>query len=268
MKISFQQDFAEATRRLTAQQRKQLPFATAKALTKVAINVRDAANTEIKQVFDRPTPVTQRAFTSQRAEKADYPNTFAVVDLRDQLAGRITSAQRATRGSRGKLFFSGIPYSRYLAHALSGGPRTLKPYERALLRAGILLPGQFTAPAQGVPLDSFGNIPRGVITRILSQVLASPDPAQNRTGTTRSTRKFRQGKTNKFFLLRDRDSRRVGIAARQKGSGDILLVLAFIDKPRYERRLNFQALAERISKRELGPTFESELRAALRTAKP
>ncbi|MEC5321112.1 hypothetical protein VSX61_19590 [Brenneria populi subsp. brevivirga] len=49
--------------------RKQIPFATAQALTSVARQIQDAQKTAIKRTFDNPTPFTVNSVRSQGARK-------------------------------------------------------------------------------------------------------------------------------------------------------------------------------------------------------
>jgi hypothetical protein len=69
MHISMKADIKQATAKLRGAQRKQIPFATAKALTNTAWDVAKEEKRQLPMKLDRPTPFTLRAFGVKRATK-------------------------------------------------------------------------------------------------------------------------------------------------------------------------------------------------------
>lgn len=69
--IRIRIDDRDVRRALTAFQQRQLPFASAQALTAVARRVAEAETAALSRVFDRPTPFTKRAFGVTPARKSN-----------------------------------------------------------------------------------------------------------------------------------------------------------------------------------------------------
>jgi len=138
---------------LTDLERNQLPFATALALTETAKLAKQAIETAMPTVFDRPTPHTLDALrlipaTKQRLE--------ARVWIKDEADGA-------------------APASRWLTPEVYGGPRNDKRSEALLKARGILPPGKFVVPGKGMKLDRYGNVGRGQLQKILSGLGAQGD---------------------------------------------------------------------------------------------
>lgn len=121
----------------------------ATALTKTAQAVQIAQRAEMRDVFDRPSPYTLGAVFVDRARA-------------DKLEARVGIAD--SPGGRGRAAI------KYLRWQMSGGQRTPKAYERALMRAGALPDDMRTVPGKFARLDAFGNISAGQLRQILSQL--------------------------------------------------------------------------------------------------
>ena len=86
-------------RRLTAIQRRQLPFATALALTATAKDVQRNVEKAIDRGFDRPTPFTRRAIGITAARKTRLIASVFVKRIQAQyLAVQETGGERRPRG--------------------------------------------------------------------------------------------------------------------------------------------------------------------------
>lgn len=68
--VSVQADVKGATRWLNSVQRRQIPFATSKALNDTAFEARKNLQKGIARDLDRPTPFTQKGFRVHRAKKS------------------------------------------------------------------------------------------------------------------------------------------------------------------------------------------------------
>jgi hypothetical protein len=121
----------------------------ATALTKTAQAVQVAQRAEMRDVFDRPSPYTLGAVYVKGAGA-------------DKLEARVGIAD--SPGGRGRAAI------KYLRWQISGGQRTPKAYERALMRAGALPDDMRTVPGKYARLDAFGNIKAGQLRQILSQL--------------------------------------------------------------------------------------------------
>src|SRR4051812_49671312 len=100
----------------TELERKNLPFACAQAANATAFGIRQKWAQVMPRVFDRPTPITQRAIVYQ---KATPQKPFAIVKVRDEAS-------------------NGTPPARYLLAQVQGGQRLMKPFENILSAQGIL----------------------------------------------------------------------------------------------------------------------------------
>lgn len=212
----------------------QVPFALAKALTGVArYRVKPAIEAEILRVFDRPTPYVQR---SLRVRPATKTKLQAEVLFKDET-------------------FKGTPATEYLRPHVFGGERVLKRSESHLQRVG-LQPGEYTVPGDSIPRDQYGNIRRGTITRILSNVGRQLDSAQNTTDKSKA----------RYFVATIKGVsgvwERYGRVARQ-----VRPALLFVRAPTYKKRLRFYEIGREITRGHLPEDFFSNLEDAIADAR-
>jgi len=126
--ISFESNLRAWTASMTAFQREQLPFATARALTDVArLDVKPAVERRIDQAFDKPVEFTRRGVAYRPANKATLSSRVLIKDMQNA----------------------------YLMIEEYGGVRT--PKKRAL------------AIPVAQRLNSYGNLPKGTVQRLLSR---------------------------------------------------------------------------------------------------
>lgn len=69
MHLSVKSNIAQFRRQMRREQRSQLPFATAVALTRTGKDAKAAVEKKLPDVFDRPTPFTQRGVAALPASK-------------------------------------------------------------------------------------------------------------------------------------------------------------------------------------------------------
>ena len=134
IQISVAHDLDKLTRWLDDVQRKQLPFATARALTRTAQDVQAEVPKLLTSVLDKPKPFTLRSTYIRRADKRTFPIQAEVGFKRKQAA--------------------------YLAALLKGGARALKPSE-------IKFRGRQIVPGSAAPIDQYGNVRKTDLLRIL-----------------------------------------------------------------------------------------------------
>lgn len=146
MQINVRNNFPEVKAGF-ARAEKQMPFALARALTFTARDVKSAEEEEITGRFDRPTPFTRKSVFMQTATKQRLQ---ARVWLKD--------------GDRPE---------HYLLPQIEGGPRPRKRFEDILVRAGYMMANERAVPGSGAVLDQYGNMSRGQIVKILSQLRAN-----------------------------------------------------------------------------------------------
>ena len=140
MQINVRADFSRV-RAFVDGSIRQVPFATARALTNVARKVASAEQRAIGQVFDNPLAFTRRGVGITSATKT---RLRAEVFLKRKQAA-------------------------YLAAQIKGGPRRRRPFEAQFgQQTGQNV--QASVPGAGAPLDSAGNLRRSTITRLGRQV--------------------------------------------------------------------------------------------------
>jgi hypothetical protein len=218
------------SREISAIERQNIPFVTAFALTKTGQDIKEAETKAMESAFDRPTRFTLNALQLVPATKQT---------LRAEV--------------KFKEGFGSIPAQRYLGPEVEGGGRVHKSHERALIRAGVMLSGEYAVPSKFAPLDSHGNLKGSVITRILSDVQANPDPLSNSTRKTRTARRRRGGGT--YFALR-RNGTAPGIYFRL-GLRDLRPIILFVRAPSYTKRLPFYEVATDVAAKRM-PTHFAE----------
>lgn len=187
----------------------------ARSITRTAGEVKKGLQGEMRSGFDRPTPWTVNSLWVQPATQAD-------------LVAEVRFKDRSFKG--------GDPETVVAPHIFGGG--------RKMKRSEQLLASAF-APGEGAPLDAYGNIRGGFLTKVLSGVGRSRDAYQNRT--RRSARRH----SDAFFIAKNTVFRRIG--------GDIKPVLHLISPPSYAARLAWFETAEQIINERLPKEVEQAI---------
>ena len=244
-------DVSKITRHLSDLSRRQVPFATASALTKTAKFVQQKIKEEIPRVFDRPTRFTLNSTWVRPATKA---RLWAEVKIKDEVA-------RA------------VPPIRWLAPQIYGGSRGPKGFEKALLRMGKMPPG-YAVPASSMPRDAYGNVSKGQIVKILADLQALRDPLDRATPKSRLKRRRSRTKRAQFYFSTYPVNWRTahlkpGIYVRTEfGFGSsIRPVMLFVPAVRYRKRLRFYEIADQSARMRFPIEFALAMRHAIRTAR-
>lgn len=261
MRVDIDDDLLTIDQALTIRAR-QVPFAVALALTRTGQDGREDLRAEMRSRFDRPTPYT---LNSPYLKPATRQDLTAVIGFKDG---------------------SGTEPS-FLEPQVQGGERPLKRFERMLVRAGYMRAGERAVPGEGAKLDQYGNMSRGQLQRILSQLQAFhlAGASQNATGSQRS----RAGRAGEVFFVslgsgtsrststnprsawkNDRKIQHLprGIwVRRQFASGSsVKPVVLFVAHAYYARSLDLSAVAQRTVAR-FPVHFAAAFATALRTAR-
>lgn len=238
IEIKITRDIGLFKNKLNKKVKKQLPFATALALTRTAEGLMKRQKKEMRRVFNKPLPYTVNAVAFQGADKRD-PKPDARVFFRE-FAGK------------------GTPAYKYLEPNIHGGPRRAKAHERRLRSLGILTANGFTAPGRDAPVNARGNIAGGHYTRLLAAVGALG-------GDSTTARSRRRNKGVRGYYVARKGGRAVGI--RRHVGGQSKRILNFIGSPSYRPRYDFYGLSDRYVKKFLPRNFRSAFRMAMRTAR-
>ncbi|MGI9141713.1 MAG: hypothetical protein ACR2IJ_00850 [Fluviibacter sp.] len=224
----------------------QVPFATAKALTKTAQDAKSAVVAEMEKVFDRPTKWTLNSLYIKPANKRT-------------LAARVWIKNFAAKGPSPE---------DWLLPEVQGGARKLKRFERALQIRGLMPQGTILVPTKHVDLDASGNVSGGQVVRILSYLKAFGEQGYRANMTNERRQKF-QKKQGYGYFAGAPNGQPPGIWKRinfAKGSA-ILPIFLFAPMPQYKPRLDFFGIGERVYSNRFKDHFRQALTEAMRTAK-
>jgi hypothetical protein len=268
--FSVKSDIEAGVRNLNAKVLSQIPFATAKALTKTAQAVREAERREMASVFDRPTPWTLNSLFVKPANKVTL------------------SAEVAFKGAAAK----GTPYDRALAHHIRGGTREWKRMELALKRLGVLPSTWAAVPGEAAKLDGYGNMSRGQVVQILSYLQAFGEQGYKANMTAKGrARLARRGRTEggfariggvEYFVSRG-PGNWFGGRSWKNGRGQHLApgvwqksgihgvkvrpVLMFVSTPSYRVRLAFYDVGSRVASTTFPIEFQKSIAEAMASAR-
>lgn len=247
MNINFSVEIdAAAVTRALAEMQNQIPFATSLAINKTAQLVRRAIVTEMKRVFDRPTPFALNSL-------------FIEVSTKTKLNAKVWLKDGYNEG------FDGTPAVKYLTPEIYGGPRRAKSHERRLRDSGILGSSMFAAPARGAQglLNRYGNLSGGIIRQMTSGLGIDEERAGYQSNITDRSRR-RNKRRGKYFVMGG--ERPVGISRRVSGGG-LQPFLWFVRAPNYRPRLDFFGVAQKVIDENLEKELEKAINNAIRTAR-
>ncbi len=267
MQISVESNIGAAVAMLKDLDKRQVPFATAYALTQTAKAAQKEVQREIARVFDRPTRFTSGAVWVKPATKS---RLYAVVNIQD-----------VVRGSDNR------PVD-WLDAEIRGGPRRMKGFERLLQAKGAMPKGWFAVPTKAIKLDAYGNVSAGTINQILSQLQArnefNTDKNEKRTTAQRRNSKAYRGRKvlSRFFAVMPGQARSAhltpGIWERvnagrfvgplQSAHGSIRPVFIYVARaPRYKQRLKFYKIVTDTVEAQVRLQFRRGMALAARTAR-
>lgn len=253
MKIKIDHNFPDVAKAMH-ELAKQVPFALAKALTKTAQDVRDAQKYEITKVFDRPTSYTRNSIFMEGAKKTR-------LEAKVWLKGEYEHSDRR----------------HYLVPQILGGDRPLKRFERRLVQNALMRSDERAVPASGAKLDSYGNVSRGQIIKILSQLQATT-VVGDYSGASNSRRSRAKRAKEGYFvsrglrLMSGKTTEHLprGIWMRRSfgplGTA-VKPVFLFVNRARYKARYKFFELANTVIDKNFAENWRQSWADALRTAR-
>jgi hypothetical protein len=221
----------------------QFRYAVAQAMTDSAKAGQQAITDSMSRYIDRPTPFTQRS-------------TYVSFANPNRMRAEVGFKQFAAKGT---------PAGKYLSAMARGGDRSHKRSESVLRGAGAIGRGQYIVPRREWQGDPYGNVPRGTMSMVLSQLKAYQGSLSymNASGSARSQRKRAQA--GQFFMSRSGRA----ILYRPPGGGSRDVETAFMvldDAPNHERRFPIVRIlneeVERSYPRLIRSSLERELRRA------
>jgi hypothetical protein len=228
---------------------RQFPFAAKTAINNVAAKVIAAEQREMRDVFDRPTPWT---LSSMRVIQ------FATAA---SLSARVGFKDGAFKGSNA---------GDYLQPQVVGGARPAKRFESLLYMRGLLPSGDFLIPSSATALDAYGNVPRGVYSKVAAQLQASREKHNNQTATSRKRKRGKAVPQAEYFVGKPAGGRLpMGVWSRFPfGHGSAIKpVFTFSSWTSYRELFPFFDVAEMTVNDEMPTAFASAMQVALATAR-
>ena len=228
------------------------PYAMATALTKTGQDIKAAETKAIGAAFNSPTPYTMRSLYLQAANK-------------NRLQARVWLKD----GNRPE---------HYLLPQIEGGNRPLKRFEQRLRMLGYMAADERAVPGTAVQLDAYGNMSRGQITKVLSQ-LRTAVVAGDFSNQSDSKRSKAKRAITAYFVSRGEGSQRAGRAGRKAANyaqhlprgvwerrvhawgTSVRPVLLFVKGTAYTKRFDFFGIAEQV----IAARFELHLVAAVKS---
>ena len=239
IELDFTDGFSRMERALIDLARDQVPFAAARALNDCAKAAAAEVNREMPEVFDRPTPFTDRA------------------------AG---VAARATKGSLAAEVTLRPIQAEYLLHEEVGGTRTPAENTRKKAKA-LLLPGRQT------PRDQFGNIPAGTLSRIKRDLTKTAEAArQERQGGRSKGKRARsnavpQRDRGVFYVPKAGHAQLAGGFYQRLPGHRITRLTVFEPETHYTPRLGYHARVEQTVRSTWPTAFQKRLAEAMASRK-
>ena len=229
------------------------PNVMAQAINDTTREVRDAQVAEIRASFDNPTAFTLRALYTRFATKTKLQ---AMVWLKD-----------------------GTTRAHYLIPQIEGGNRPLKRFEEILVRAGMMRSNERAVPAAAAKLDAYGNMGRGQIVQMLSQLQAFNLAGSDANATNSKRSKAKRSRVE-YFVAHGGESRQGrgswkhgdkvqhlprGVWARYRFSSGSAVkpVLLFVNGTRYGKRFDFVGTAQRVIDARFKPHYEQRMHRQL-----
>lgn len=187
MKVEIKIDGLREVRSMLAGfSERRLNAAIATGLTRTAVQAKDAAVRSMQTDLDRPTPYALNALRVKTATGdasaagiRSIPNPQDAYDSKLVESGFLAAEVFLKDGSG--ITNNGTPGVNFLGPQVDGGDRHIKRFEKSLQAKGSMPLGWQAVPAAGARLDAYGNVSRGQIIQILSQVGAELTAGYNRS---------------------------------------------------------------------------------------
>lgn len=268
--------------------RRQVPFATSRAINETAKIIAKDGNKLVASVFERPLPSTASAV--KVFQGATKERLSAVVNVYDGQRGFAPDDPRALSAGKGSVF-----PNRYLSAQIEGGRRANKRFENALIKAGVMPQGmQAVFAKRSGYLDQYGNLSGARINQILSWFKAFPEVGFRANMTDRSRTNAMLGRKNKrtgetsfgkgrrygFSYFVSRGERSGGLQMRlpegvwernypngPAGKSFIKPVLLFVKPGNYAKRFDFYRAMQRSIDANLPEQWQKAMTQAMGTAR-
>jgi hypothetical protein len=207
--------------------------AIATAMSRTAVIVRDKMRQQMTSELDRPTAYTLNSL-------------YTVPATADKL-------QALVRFKDTRAVSSGTPATYYMLPNVEGNPRRQKGFEVNLHAAGLLPTGWLVMPGQGAILDSHGNMSRGQIIQILSQLRITMVAGSTRNMSFEAREQIRAQRKagGRYFVMPVGSRIQPGIYQREFMGNNITPVAIFVKGATYRKRFKFYEDGDAIARQHL-----------------
>jgi hypothetical protein len=226
--------------------------AVREALNRSTDQAKEDVKREMRRVFDRPTAHTMNSLWTRYASTSKLEVTLWFKDRTHDRDDQWAMPQ------------------------IAGGPRRLKPMEVRLQRVGIIPAGWYVVPGAAAPLDGYGNVIRGEISRILN-VLGTYTEAGYNKANDKTRQRLRKGSAKRGaygfeYWVNPVGPRRQqhlvpGVYRRVYTSFGTSLkpMLIFVNKANYRVRLHYFRIVQGAFDKHFAPEFDKAMDSLLRT---
>jgi len=242
VKVDIGMNINDVTRYMTNIDEKQMPFATSLALTRLAKGGQKDTQAEMKRLFDRPTPYTIRSVYVQPAKKK---RQVAVVGIKDRESSKNSKSP-----------------ADQLRHEFRGGSRGRSRLEFWLERAGKITSREYLVPGEEARLDRYGNISRGQVQQIMSQIKVGADAISFSSDSRRSKRK--RGRLKGYFWS---DGRQLPKGVWQRDGGDAVPIMIVVTQPTYRAMIDIRRVVNEGIRKRAKHEIAKAVRFAIQTAR-
>lgn len=228
----------ELKRTLTDMGKKQLPFASATAITLTAKMVENRIQFDMSSAFKSASPYVKRATFSTSANKT---NLTATIGLKDQKPS------------------GGTAPAVLLKEHFIGGLRGNKPFEKAIISMGVMPATYRAIPGKGLKLDGYGNPSRNEIREMIGslrtkmQVFKKHGKKMNLIGY--------------FIIPVGAKSHLFPGIYKRITRGVIKELFLFVPHANYNKIISLERLANEVVSQEFNPIFSKAFSDAMRTAR-
>ena len=233
LKINIEKEMKGLTRYIDDIARKQVPYATSRALNQVTKDAKQAEIETMKRVFNNPVRYTLNSLRLKFSTKSNLKTEIAI----EEYGGKGTSP------------------SDYLTPNIRGGFRKPKRSEKLLYNIGKLGAGQYITPGSAARLTGSGKVSSGWMQQVLSGLKAQTDSRQNSRG----------GKASRYFIGKPG---RGAFGIYEHVGRAIRCVFKVINKaPNYKKRYPFNETCQNTVRNNFPTAFSSAMKQAMATAR-
>lgn len=224
MKFNIQLEGLDAVRDLvTSFSDRRVRATAATALTRTARELEAEWKGELFTEIDSPTSYT---INSPLVTKATAETLTAELFIRDKPARPDAPA----------------PVD-WLLPQEEGGGRFVKKFERALMAQGAMPARHKVVPARYAQLDGYGNISRGQITHVLTQLGSALSPGYQRTISKSTAKRMASAaKHGREYVAITKQQGGLRAGIYQRRGRQLLPVFIFVTTVRYQKRIDLQEI--------------------------